>query len=95
MTEYVWHTIRCDQCGKRHNVERPNAKFCSERCSKAYRRDLAKRRAAAAECPDKPPEAPTPARCPDNVLGKRQFAWLSEGSIPIPRGGLCPADCRD
>jgi len=74
MTEYRWHTIRCDRCGKRHNVERPNARFCSERCSKAYRRDLAKRRAAAAECPDNLPEG-------TNLLDART-APAESGSLP-------------
>jgi hypothetical protein len=46
--KYQWHTIRCKHCGRRHETERPNTKFCSEACSKAYRRDLADRREEAA-----------------------------------------------
>lgn len=51
-----WRTIRCRQCNRRHRVEKHNAKYCSDSCSKAYRRDLARRRKQAASCPDKPRE---------------------------------------
>jgi hypothetical protein len=46
--KYRWHTIRCKRCGRRRETERPDTKFCSEACSKAYRRDLAERRDQAA-----------------------------------------------
>jgi hypothetical protein len=52
---YRWHTIRCRRCHRRHETERPNTKFCSEACSKAYRRDLADWTAAT------PPDARTDA----------------------------------
>jgi hypothetical protein len=66
VARYHWRTIRCRQCGRRHQAERPNAIFCSPRCKQAHHRDLKLRRHAVtlavegievAHAVTRPPEA--------------------------------------
>jgi hypothetical protein len=79
-----FHTIKCLRCGKRKNVQRPNAKYCSGACKQAYYRDLQACRSTikspSVTAPATPLAPPLSVTAPATLLVHRRREKIHRGA---------------